>query len=105
MGGRRPDAAADQAGRRRAPAFQQGRQQAGEVDRLHPHSDLRMGRERDGATRTAPGVSLRSAEAAMSERETRSPDAPLGEAPAERGDNLLDWLYRLRDRQRKVQRN
>jgi gentisate 1,2-dioxygenase len=40
----------------------------------------------------------------MSERETRSPDAPLGAPPAERGENLLDWLYALRDRQRSHQR-
>ena len=41
----------------------------------------------------------------MSEREKRSPDAPLGQAPAERTENLLDWLYALRDRQRQQQRN
>jgi gentisate 1,2-dioxygenase len=41
----------------------------------------------------------------MSEREKRTPDAPLGIAPASRSDNLLDWLYALRDRQRRHQRN
>jgi gentisate 1,2-dioxygenase len=41
----------------------------------------------------------------MSGRETRRPEAPLGQAPASRAENLLDWLYALRDRQRKLQRN
>ena len=41
----------------------------------------------------------------MSGRELRPPDAPLGSAPADRSENLLDWLYALRDRQRKFQRN
>lgn len=41
----------------------------------------------------------------MSDRETRSPEGPLGIPPAERSENLLEWLYRLRDRQRTHQRN
>jgi hypothetical protein len=40
----------------------------------------------------------------MSEREDRSPEGLLGAQPATRGANLLDWLYALRDRQRKRQR-
>ena len=41
----------------------------------------------------------------MSDETRRTPEAPLGAAPADRSENLLDWLYRLRDRQRRLQRN
>jgi gentisate 1,2-dioxygenase len=41
----------------------------------------------------------------MSDRDRRSPETPLGIPPASRVDNLLDWLYALRDRQRQLQRN
>ncbi len=37
----------------------------------------------------------------MSDGERRTPEFPPGDRP----ENLLDWLYRLRDRQRKLQRN
>ena len=36
---------------------------------------------------------------------TRSTEENLGAAHADRADNLLEWLYRLRDRQREHQRN
>ena len=35
---------------------------------------------------------------------TRSTEENLGAAYADRGENLLEWLYRLRDRQREHQR-
>jgi gentisate 1,2-dioxygenase len=41
-----------------------------------------------------------SQDAAMSERELRPTDAPLGLPSAQSAENLLDWLYALRDRQR-----
>jgi len=37
-------------------------------------------------------------------RAKRSPAKPLGRAAAKDGENLLDWLYALRDRQRARQR-
>jgi len=40
----------------------------------------------------------------MKAPERRTPDAPLGQAPADRSANLLEWLYALRDRQRAHQR-
>jgi len=36
----------------------------------------------------------------MQDRPTRSPNEPLGMPGASRDDNLLDWLYKLRDKQR-----
>jgi gentisate 1,2-dioxygenase len=36
--------------------------------------------------------------------DTRSTEENLGGAYADRGENLLEWLYRLRDRQREHQR-
>jgi len=36
----------------------------------------------------------------MDDRPRRSPDEPLGMPGATRDDNLLDWLYELRDKQR-----
>lgn len=41
----------------------------------------------------------------MSDRPLRTPDAPLGQEPVKRSENLLDWLYALRDRQRRLQRD
>lgn len=40
----------------------------------------------------------------MSEREIRDIGAPLGSAGTEPAPDLLEWLYRLRDRQRSRQR-
>ena len=36
----------------------------------------------------------------MADQPQRSPDEPLGMPGATREDNLLDWLYKLRDKQR-----
>ena len=38
-------------------------------------------------------------------RKKRSPEAPAGLPPADRQENLLEWLYALRDHQRKHMRN
>jgi gentisate 1,2-dioxygenase len=41
----------------------------------------------------------------MDERPRRSPDEPLGMPGATREDNLLEWLYALRDKQRAQKNN
>ena len=38
-------------------------------------------------------------------RNQRAPQAPTGLPPTTRADNLLDWLFALRDHQRKHMRN
>ncbi|HZS95374.1 MAG TPA: hypothetical protein VFA40_01235 [Terriglobales bacterium] len=63
-----------------------------------------MGRERNGAARKPSGFQSEKHCRESTMNKIRSTEENVGVAYADRSENLLEWLYQLRDRQRQHQR-
>src|SRR6266496_1753456 len=63
-----------------------------------------MGRKRNGAARKPPGLQIQKQRAELTMSKIRSTEENVGVAYSDRTENLLEWLYQLRDRQRQHQR-